>query len=105
MVNFSMDLNQLIKAARAWDHASDTLTVAATQAQSIHFSHQDVVWGLFQDAWDAQAAAARYMYDRMVEGRNETDSIAKVLDHVAKVHQEQDQNFANVLIKLEDDYQ
>ncbi|MFI9405834.1 hypothetical protein [Nocardia sp. NPDC052316] len=104
MVNFAMDLNQLVKASRAWDHASDALTVAATQAQSIHFSHQDVAWGLFQDAWDTQKVVARYMYDILVEGRNETDSIAKVLDHVAKVHQEQDQNFANVLIELEDDY-
>ncbi|MEU1544518.1 hypothetical protein [Nocardia sp. NPDC005745] len=104
MVNFSADLNQLVKAARAWDQASDALTVAATEAQSIHFSHQDVAWGLFRETWDAQMAAARYMYDRLVEGRDETDSIARVLDHVAKVIQEQDQNFANVLIELEEDY-
>lgn len=104
MVDFAADLNQLVKAARAWDHASDTLTVAATQAQSIHFSHQDVAWGLFRDTWEAQVAAARYMYERLVEGRDETNAIAEVLDHVAKVHQEQDQNFANVLIELEADH-
>ncbi|MFD6156932.1 hypothetical protein ACFWF7_04280 [Nocardia sp. NPDC060256] len=103
MVNFSTDLNQLVKAARAWDHASDALTVAATEAQSIHFSHQDVAWGLFRETWDAQMQAARYMYDRLVEGRNETESIARSLEHVAKVIQEQDQNFANVLIELEKD--
>ncbi|MFF7944177.1 hypothetical protein ACFZC5_31115 [Nocardia gamkensis] len=103
MVNFSADLNQLVRAARAWDHASDALTDAATEAQSIHFSHQDVVWGLFQETWEAQMAAARYMYDRLVEGRDETASIARALDHVAKVYQEQDHNFANVLIELEAD--
>ncbi|UAK29888.1 hypothetical protein K8O92_17985 [Nocardia asteroides] len=104
MVGFAADLNQLVKAARAWDHASDTLTVAATQAQRIHFSHQDVAWGLFRDTWEAQVAAARYMYERLVEGRDETNAIAAVLDHVAKVYQEQDQNFANVLIELEADH-
>lgn len=103
MVDFSMDLNQLVKAARAWDHASDALTIAATAAQSIGFSHQDVVWGVFEETWAAQKNSARYMYDRLVEGRDETESIARVLDHVVKVHQEQDQNFANVLIKLEED--
>jgi hypothetical protein len=103
MVNFSADLNQLVRAARAWHHASDALAVAATEAQSIHFSHQDVAWGLFQETWETQMAAARYMYDRLVEGRDETDSIARVLDHVAKVYQEQDHNFANVLIELEAD--
>jgi hypothetical protein len=102
VANYAVDLNELISASRAWGHASDRLGEAATKAQNIQNSNKEVVWALFKDAWDAQVAAAQYMYDRLTEGTTETDSIGDVLEHVAKVYQEQDQNFANVLIKLDE---
>ncbi|MEV4239605.1 MULTISPECIES: hypothetical protein [unclassified Nocardia] len=104
MANYSVDLNELISAARAWGHASDSLGEAATKAQNIQNSNKEVVWAVFQDAWDAQVAAAQYMYNRLTEGATETDSIGAVLEHVAKVYQEQDQNFANAVIKLDEGY-
>ncbi|WP_330229434.1 hypothetical protein OHA40_25725 [Nocardia sp. NBC_00508] len=102
MTNFSADLNQLVAAARAWRRASDCLGDAAHKADSIRYSNRDVVWALFQEAWNAQATAAKYMYDRLSEGRDETDAIGDVLEHVANVYMEQDQNFANVLIKMDE---
>ncbi|WP_040780622.1 hypothetical protein [Nocardia pneumoniae] len=102
MTNFSADMNQLVSAARAWHRASDSLGEAAHKADSIRHSNKDVVWALFQEAWNAQVAAAQYMYDRLSEGRDETEAIGDVLEHVANVYLQQDQNFANVLIKLDE---
>ncbi|MFE7742886.1 hypothetical protein [Nocardia sp. NPDC057455] len=102
MTDFSVDLNQLLSASRAWDRASGHLADAAHNASSIQYSNRDVIWALFQEAWDAQVAAAQYMHDRLIEGRDETQSIADVLSHVAKVYMEQDQSFENVLIKLDE---
>ncbi|MGW4717471.1 hypothetical protein [Nocardia sp. NPDC004260] len=103
MVDFSADLNQLISASNAWAHASDHLGDAAQKAQEIRDSNKEVVWALYQEAWAAQVAAAQYMQDRLTEGHAETQSIGDVLAHVAKVYAEQDQSFANVLIKLDEE--
>ncbi|MEU6184930.1 hypothetical protein [Nocardia sp. NPDC047038] len=102
MVDFSVDLNQLVFASNAWVRASDHLDDAAQKAEEIRDSNREVVWALYQEAWTAQVAAAQYMQDRLTEGRAETQSIGDVLAHVAKVYAEHDQNFANVLIKLDE---
>ncbi|MFF0494305.1 hypothetical protein ACFYTQ_35250 [Nocardia sp. NPDC004068] len=102
MVNFSADLNQLVAASRAWGHASAALGEAASKAQSIQYSHKEVVWAMFQETWNAQVQAAQYMHDRLIEGRDETAAMQDVLAHVARVYQEQDQDFADVLIKLDE---
>jgi hypothetical protein len=102
MTDFSVDLNQLLSASRSWNRSSGHLADAAHKASSIQYSNRDVVWALFQEAWDAQVAAAQYMYDRLSEGRDETQSIADVLLHVAEVYLKQDQSFANALIKLDE---
>ncbi|WP_067474172.1 hypothetical protein [Nocardia amamiensis] len=103
MPDFSADLNQLVKSARSWEYASKDLKEGAAKAQSIQDSNKEIVWALFQDAWDANLKAAQYMYDRMNEGGKESESMGDVLQHVAKVLMEQDQNFANVLLKLDSD--
>ncbi|MBF6073398.1 hypothetical protein IU498_02010 [Nocardia beijingensis] len=100
MVDFSVDLNQLVSASNAWARASDHLDDAARKAREIRDSNQEVVWALYEEAWAAQVAAAQYMQDRLTEGRTETQSIGNVLAHVAKVYAEQDESFAHVLIKL-----
>ncbi|BDT96782.1 hypothetical protein IFM12275_67580 [Nocardia sputorum] len=102
MADFSVDLNQLVSASNAWIRASDCLGDAAEKSQEIREGHKEVVWALYQETWNAQVAAAQYMQDRLSEGRTETQSIGEVLAHVAKVYAEQDQSFANVLIKLDE---
>ncbi|WP_330253513.1 hypothetical protein OG874_02545 [Nocardia sp. NBC_00565] len=100
MTNFSVDLNRLVSASRAWSEASQVLGVAAGKAQEIADSNKDVIWAMWADVWEAQLAAARYVNARLLEGKAEASSIGNILDHVAKVYQEQDQRYANVIIKL-----
>ncbi|MFI9509423.1 hypothetical protein [Nocardia sp. NPDC052566] len=101
MAQFSVDLNKLVGASRAWDQTADSLEGASVQAQAITYSHKEVQWGPFLEAWNAQIKAAQYIHDRLAEGQKETRAIGEVLEHIAKVYREQDDNFANVLIKLD----
>ncbi len=101
MTHFSVDLNKLLEAAAAWRDASADGDRASGLAQKISTSHQDVTWSIFQEAWQAQVDAAKYMKDRLAEASSEAISISNVLTHVATVYREQDANFANTLTKLQ----
>ncbi|WP_433627177.1 hypothetical protein [Nocardia sp. CA-120079] len=101
MTNFQVDLDHLRSAASAWRDASSALSQAAAQADTIKDSHKEIKWSAFQDAWNAQVEAAKYVSDRLTEGSNEAHSIGSVLMHVANVYYEQDSRFAGTLIKLD----
>ncbi|WP_067679255.1 hypothetical protein [Nocardia miyunensis] len=101
MADFQVDLNQLVTASAAWGDAGDKLGQAATRAQTIHDSHNEVVWGIFGPAWSTQVAAAAYLHDRLTEASNEAHAIRDVLVHVAKVYGAHDQDFAEAIKKLQ----
>ncbi|MGY4100309.1 hypothetical protein ACW2Q0_12255 [Nocardia sp. R16R-3T] len=101
MTNFQVDLDHLRSAANAWRDTSAALAQAAEQGDAIANSYKEIKWSAFQDVWDAQVNAAKYMHDRLTEGSNEAHSIGSVLMHVANVYYEQDSRFAGTLIKLD----
>ncbi|PXX68531.1 hypothetical protein DFR70_102213 [Nocardia tenerifensis] len=101
MPDFHADLNKLLDAAAAWQNASVELNTSAEKAGSIQGSHAEVVWGVFQEVWTSQVKAAEYMKNRLTEARDEASAVGNVLTHVATVFREKDENFANVLIKLQ----
>ncbi|KAA8887892.1 hypothetical protein F3087_12390 [Nocardia colli] len=101
MPDFSADLNKLLDAADAWQDASVEFNTSAEKAKSIQESHAEVVWAVFQEVWTSQVKAAEYLKNRLTEGRDEASAIGNVLNHVAAVYKEKDENFANVLIKLQ----
>ncbi|MEV6140364.1 hypothetical protein AB0L63_30850 [Nocardia sp. NPDC051990] len=103
MPDFSADLNKLVSSAKAWENASTDLKQGTEKAQGIQYSNKEVAWALFQEIWDAQVAAAQYMSDRVSEGSKQTEAMGNTLEHVAKVLMEQDQNFASVLLRLDEE--
>lgn len=103
MPDFSADLNKMASSARAWENASSDLKQGAGKAQGIQYSNKEVVWGLFQEVWDAQVSAAQYMSARLSEGSRQTESMGNSIEHVAKVLMEQDANFAGVLLRLDEE--
>lgn len=100
--DFSLDLNKMATASAAWQETSRDLETAARSTRSIAESHGDINWSVFNDTWQAQKNAAQWLRDRLGEGSREATSISNVLTHIATVFQEKDQNFANVLIKLQE---
>ncbi|MEV6278038.1 hypothetical protein [Nocardia sp. NPDC051832] len=103
MTDFSTDLSALYTAADAWSDASGVLTTAAAAAEAIRVSHANVQWGVFQDSWNASVNAADYMKNRLTEGSTEAAAIGNVLQHVAKVYHEQDENFKTAIVNVTTD--
>ncbi|QIS11167.1 hypothetical protein [Nocardia arthritidis] len=101
MTELQVDLDHLRAAAKAWRDASRALGEGAELAQKLKDEHRDVNWSVFESIWHAHIIAAKYMNERLTEGKNEAYSIGSVLLHVANVYHEKDKRFANTLIKLE----
>jgi uncharacterized protein YukE len=97
MTNFQVDLAQLRETAKAWSTASDDLKSGVTKAQELHDCNKDITWSVFQEVWDAQVAAAQFLHDRLSEGSAEAQSISNVLNHIATVYQNHDQNAAGAI--------
>ncbi|MFB8277996.1 hypothetical protein [Nocardia colli] len=97
-----MDLNKMVTASASWQETATDLEAAARGTRSIAESHGDINWSIFDEAWQAQKKAAEWLRDRLREGSSEATSISNVLTHVATVLQEKDENFAKVLIKLQE---
>ncbi|WP_216912724.1 hypothetical protein [Nocardia noduli] len=103
MGEFQVDLTHLVEASAAWGDASEVLSTAAISAQAIQDSHKEIIWGIFADAWTAQAKAAEYMHDRLAEASTETHAIENVLAHVAKVYGAHDEELAAAIARLHGD--